>query len=200
MANTTYMKLELVPYEIEAARLVLRSWDPRLPGEAQRLFAAIDESREHLERWVGWHQKHAAVDDTRAWIRESRAKFESMSDFFYGLFARDDGRLVGGAGLHVRGEPVPFGFEIGYWLRASETGLGYAREATAALTRVAFDIAACDRVVIRADVDNRASRRVPEALHYPFEGVARASLRIHTAPTDAAMYAMTRADRSLLPE
>jgi len=38
--------------------------------------------------------------------------------------------------------------------------------------------------------DNRASRRVAEALGARFEGIARNRLVVHGRPTDAAVYAL----------
>lgn len=191
MANATYMKLERIPYTLETKRLVLRTYDPRDPAEAPRMYEAIDKNRDHLMRHMSWAKTHDSVEVTRAWIRETRGKFEAMTDFPFGIFTRDDGRFVGGCGLHVRGEPVPCALEIGYWLCENETNKGYAREAAEALTRVALDLARTDRVIIRAAVDNTRSRRVPEALGYTFEGIARKSLRTNDIPTDAAIYAMT---------
>jgi len=196
MANTTYMKLEQLPYTIETQRLHLRSYDPRNDQHTVDLWNAIDGNRDHLMRFMTWAKNHTNIDITRAWIREARSKFEAMTDFSYGIWTKDDGRMVGGCGLHVRGEPMPNGLEIGYWLCEREQRKGFAREATIFLTRVAFEIAKADRVVIRADVDNRESRRVPEAIGFTFEGIARKSLRAGDIARDAAIYAMTSDDPS----
>jgi RimJ/RimL family protein N-acetyltransferase len=192
MANTTYMTLERIPYEIDAEGVTLRAYDPRDPREAERLFEAIDSSRSHLEQFLIWVSSHRVVADSARWIRESRASFEAMTNFDFGVFAKDDGRLLGGAALHVRGQPEVVCLEIGYWTRASEQNKGVAREAARALTRVAFDLAACDRVVIRADSANAASRRIPERLGYRLEGIARNGLRLGGLPRDAAIYALVR--------
>ena len=46
------------------------------------------------------------------------------------------------------------------------TGHGYAREAVALLSRLAFDTLGANRVEIRCDAENTASRRVAEASGY----------------------------------
>ncbi len=89
----------------------------------------------------------------------------------------------------MRGQPEPFGFEIGYWTRVGDTRRGHARAAAALLTRVALEVAEADRVVIRCEVSNAPSRAIPERLGYQFEGIARAGLRTSDGPRDVAIYA-----------
>ena len=192
------MALNRVPYVLESERLTLRSYDPRDPDEARALFEAIDESRGHLTTFMSWPDKHEKLEDTIAWVRASRARFEAMTDFLFGVYRRSDDRLVGGVGLHVRGEPTPVAIEIGYWLRASETRQGYAREATRALTQLLLDRVGAERIVIRAQVDNAPSRRVPESLGFHLEGIARRSIRIRDEGRDLAMYSFVPGD-SLSP-
>lgn len=187
------MKPERVPWVIETERLVLRTYDPR-EDDGVRLFDVIDRNRVHLSKFMSWSKNHTSVDVTRTWVRESYAKFAAMTDFAYGIYADGD-RLVGGCGLHVRGQPSVFGFEIGYWLVEDAQRSGYAREAAKALTRVAIETAEADRVVIRAQPDNLPSRRIPEALGYTFEGIARKSLRQDDEARDAAMYSFVSGDK-----
>ncbi len=184
------MTLDRIPYRLESDLIALVSYDPRDPTHARELFEAIDESRDHLGRFMGWAAQHETVDDTRGWIRTMRGKFELMTDFAFGIFRRSDGRLVGGAGLHARGEPTVVAVEIGYWVRTSETQKGYAREAARLLTNAAFELGHAERVVIRAQIENRYSRRIPEALGYVEEGVARRSIRLAGTGRDAVVYSM----------
>jgi len=58
-----------------------------------------------------------------------------------------------------------------------------------------METAEADRVVIRAQPDNLPSRRIPEALGYTFEGIARKSLRMDDEARDAAVYSFVRGDR-----
>jgi ribosomal-protein-serine acetyltransferase len=188
-----FMALDRIPYVLETERLVLRSYDPRDEAQASLLFDAIEENRAHLVEYMSWPDAHQKVEDTRAWIRAVRGKFENMTDFAFGMYAREDGRFVGGAGMHVRGEPAPVAIELGYWLRSSEIGKGYAREATRTLAKMAIERARAERVVIRAQVDNARSRRIPELLGFQLEGIARRGIRIREKGLDLAIY-------SLLPE
>jgi RimJ/RimL family protein N-acetyltransferase len=190
----SFMALDRIPYTLECERLVLRSYDPRDPDVARTLFDAIEESRAHLVPYMSWPDKHRQLEDTVAWVRSARARFESMTDFAYGIHRRDDDRLVGGAGMHVRGEPEPVAMEMGYWLRPSETGKGYAREVTRALARLLVKEVGAERLVIRAEVDNARSRRVPESLGFVLEGIARRGIRIRAQGRDLAIYSLVPGD------
>jgi RimJ/RimL family protein N-acetyltransferase len=101
------------------------------------------------------------------------------------------GRLLGGCGLHCIDWNVRR-FEIGYWRRTS-AGPGLIDEAVQALTRFAFDELRAQRVEIRMDARNDASRRVAERNGYTFEGVLRAdSLTPSGEPRDTRLYARVR--------
>jgi RimJ/RimL family protein N-acetyltransferase len=104
-------------------------------------------------------------------LRGFRGRFDLGQDFVYGIFSRGESEALGGTGLHTRrGEGA---FEIGYWIRASSTGEGLCTEATAAVTRVGFEVCEADRIEIRVDPANAASLAIPRKLGFAEEGTAR---------------------------
>jgi RimJ/RimL family protein N-acetyltransferase len=85
---------------METERLVIRCWDLR---DAALLKEAIDSSLDHLRPRMPWAQKepedlNAKVERLRKWI----SQFENGQDFFYGIFSRNETRVIGGTGLHTR--------------------------------------------------------------------------------------------------
>jgi RimJ/RimL family protein N-acetyltransferase len=119
-----------LPTRIETARLVLRPWTA---ADAEPLQAALDESVEHLLPWIPWATPRApGAEETRALLEGWIAQRESGDNFMYAIFHSDTGRLAGGIGLYARVGPGRL--EIGYWLRRTAAGFGYATEATAAIT------------------------------------------------------------------
>jgi RimJ/RimL family protein N-acetyltransferase len=78
---------------------------------------------------------------------------------------------LGSTGLHTRRGPQAR--EIGYWIHVDHVGQGYATEASAALTKVAFKIDGMDRVEIHCDPANLASAAVPKKLGYTHEATLR---------------------------
>ena len=178
------------PYLIRTERLTIRCWEPR---DAPLLKDALDSSLDHLRPWMPWAlEEPRPLDAKMELLRQFRGRFDLGQDFVYGLFDREETEVVGGSGLHTRlGDGA---LEIGYWLRASRLGAGLAREATAALTSVAFRVCRVDRVEIRIDPANEPSLRIPRALGFVEEGTLRRRLPAGDdgVPRDMVLFATFR--------
>jgi RimJ/RimL family protein N-acetyltransferase len=160
------------PYRIETERLVIRCWEP---PDARPLRAALDASLDHLRPWLPWAEREPQpLDEAVERLREFRGAFDRDEDYMYGIFSPDEDLVLGGTGLHPR--VGTDGLEIGYWLAAASTGHGFAREATAALTRIAIEWCGVDRVEVRVDPANAQSLRVPRRLGFTEEATLRRRL------------------------
>ncbi len=83
-----------------SAWLVLRAWQPE---DAPLLKAAIDSSPAHLRPWVPWVAREPSSSEaTAALLASFRDDFTAGRDFHHGIFARDEGEVLGGTGLHPR--------------------------------------------------------------------------------------------------
>jgi RimJ/RimL family protein N-acetyltransferase len=160
------------PYLLHTERLTIRCWDPH---DAPLLKDALDTSLEHLVPWMPWAaEEPKPLEEKAELLRLFRGRFDLGEDFVYGIFARDESEVLGGSGLHTR--LGPNALEIGYWIRASEIGRGFAREATAALAKVAFRVCGVARVEIHVEPGNDASLRIPRALGFTEEATLRRRL------------------------
>jgi RimJ/RimL family protein N-acetyltransferase len=172
--------------------MVVRCYEPR---DAPLLKEAVDSSIEHLKPWMPWaHDEPQTLEQKVQLLRTFRGQFDLGQNFVYGLFSRDESELVGGSGFHLRvGDDA---FEIGYWIRASEEGKGLTTEATAALTKVGFEVCEVDRIEIHVEPENERSTRIPQKLEYTEE--ARLRRRLYAAPggdpRDTVVYTMFRSD------
>jgi RimJ/RimL family protein N-acetyltransferase len=159
-------------YRIVTQRLVLRCYEP---GDAPRLKAAIDASIDHLLPWLPWARSEPqSVEVKLELLRQFRGKFDLGQDFIYGIFDRTEQELLGGCGLHTRAGPDAR--EIGYWIAAGQSGKGYATEATAALTRVGFEVEHLQRIEIHCDPSNLRSAAIPRKLGFRHDGTLRGRL------------------------
>jgi ribosomal-protein-serine acetyltransferase len=140
----------------ESERLLIR---PPLPGDGPPAHEAIEESFEELRAWMPWSQAHQSVDEVEAYSREAHASYLARRDLPLFLFRRDDGSFVGGSGLHRIDWSVPR-FEIGYWIRTTLTGHGFATEATRRIAAFAFHDLGAERVEIWCDSRNERSAAV----------------------------------------
>jgi RimJ/RimL family protein N-acetyltransferase len=156
-------------YRVITKRLIIRCYNPT---DAPLVKAAVDESRDHLRVFLGWaarqpEELQERIDLLRRW----RGKFDLGEDFFYGIFNADETRLLGGIGLHTTLEKDAR--EIGYWIHKDFINQGYATEASAALTKVAFEIDQVRRVEIHNAIENVRSAAVPRKLGFTLEATLR---------------------------
>lgn len=158
-----------VPESLETRRLVLRA---ARAGLGATVNEALVESHAELRPWMPWAKTLQSAEQTEAFCREGETKWRAREMFDFCLFRGEDGRLVGKGGLHTIDWTVPK-FEIGYWIRSSCTGRGYASEAVAALAAFARSSLGARRLEITSDARNAASRRVAERAGFVLEGILR---------------------------
>jgi RimJ/RimL family protein N-acetyltransferase len=136
---------------------------------------SIESLREHL--WfLPWVAEEPTMTSAEVRCRKAEAHFLLRTDLPFLVFERSTGRLVGSAGLHRTDWQLPK-TEVGYWLRNSATGQGYASEAVQALTRWALDILGAVRVELVTDERNHGSRAVADRCGFRLEGVLQQVMR-----------------------
>lgn len=183
-------------YRIVTPRLVVRCWNP---ADAPLLADAVTASVEHLRPWMPWVQVEPEEVEAKVQrLRGFRASFDTDQDYVYAIFSPDEREVVGGTGLHARvGEGA---LEIGYWISIRHAGRGYATEAAAALTRVAFDVHGVERMEIRCDPRNEASAAVPRKLGYTHEATLRGNVRgVDGSRRDTMVWSLLRGEYPASP-
>lgn len=138
-------------------RLTLR---PGWPEDAPELARAIGHEAvaTKLSR-VPWPYRQ---EDARAFL--GCAWTEPAPVFL--IATRDDGRLIGGVGIHHElGEPA-----LGYWLTPDAWGRGYATESGRAVLAIARDALRLPRLRASYFVGNHASARVLAKLGFRTTG------------------------------
>lgn len=185
-----------LPDALDGPRLRVR---PYLRDDADALWGAVQESREHLEPWMPWIHEYQDVDDVRSYLVRAQARWQLREDLAVAIVERASGRLLGGSGLHRINWPLRT-FEIGYWLRRGAEGHGFATEAVQLLACLAFDTLDANRVEIRMDTRNERSRRVAERLGFILEGtLRRATADVQGRPTSIHVFALLPEEYWRLP-
>ena len=165
-----------VPESFETPRLLLRTF---AVADAPQLHEALVESiaalREHL--WfLPWVAEEQTLQSAEARCRQALGNFLLRTDLPYLAFERNSGRLVASAGLHRTDWSLPK-TEVGYWVRTSEAGKGYAAEAVKSLTAWALEDLGATRVALVTDEFNHGSRAVAERCGFRLEGTLRHTMR-----------------------
>ena len=109
--------------------------------------------------------EHAFTDEeARDWLERQQRRYERCGFGLWAIVPRDSEEAAGMAGLTLQNCEGRDVLEIGYLLRPSFRGHGYAREAAAGCLRYAFDQMGAPRVHCIVKQDNFPSRKVAESL------------------------------------
>ena len=156
-------------YRIETERLVVRCYEP---SDARILKEAIDQSLDHLKPWMPWARfEPETFAQKQQRLREFRGQFDLDKDYVFGIFSKDEKKLIGSTGLHTRiGGNAR---EIGYWIHVDEINKGYVTEAVQALVKVAFKLEENERLEIHCDPENYPSKAVPQKLGFTHEATLK---------------------------
>lgn len=173
-------------YRIETERLVVRCYNP---SDAKMLAEAVTASIEHLKPWMPWvYSEPEPLQVKIERLKRFRGEFDLSEDYIYGIFDKQETRLLGGTGLHTRiGEEQ---LEIGYWIHKDFVNQGLVTESTAALVKVAFEIIHIHRLEIHCDPGNFASAAIPRKLDFTHEGTLRAKTRFLDRWSDSMVWAL----------
>ena len=158
-------------------------------SDAEEFFVAIEESREHVSRWMGWLKPDFSLQNVRDWISECRTDFTAGIKYEHLIVDDDNGQIVGACGLNSLGRFDKL-CNLGYWVRASRLREGAATRAVELLRDLAFEKFEMIRVELVIAEGNVASQHVAEKVGAIDEGLQNARLLIGEVAHDARMYSL----------
>jgi RimJ/RimL family protein N-acetyltransferase len=144
------------PVPLRTERLLLHGPDPTV---AETVNAAIRDSFPELSQWLPWADHVPSVEETRDHLSTALAAFLAGDDCGLLIWTQKSDEFIGAIGLHPRLADTTRR-EIGYWIRTSAAGRGYASEAVRAVARAALDHLALSGVEIHVHARNVPSQRV----------------------------------------
>jgi RimJ/RimL family protein N-acetyltransferase len=147
---------------------------------------------------MAWAKELGTEKDYEIIARENHAAFILRRDIMIVGFEKASGKFIVGTGLHRMDWDAGY-FEIGYYVRTSEAGKGYATESTNALLRYAFGALAAKKVGICHHDGNDASRRVIEKLGFQKTGYMADDATLNDG-TRVGRHWYARYDTNGLPE
>jgi RimJ/RimL family protein N-acetyltransferase len=138
--------------------------------DAATVFAAIEETRASLERWVPDIGHRRSVADVRSGLAFlSAAAAKDCSRFVLGVWDRSTDEFLGEIGLYTIDHERHVG-EVGYWLRERARGHGFIAEALETLAEHAQHTIGLRCLEAHVASENAASRRVLERLGFTVVG------------------------------
>ncbi|WP_102401783.1 GNAT family N-acetyltransferase [Haloimpatiens massiliensis] len=144
----------------------------KLPNkqDAERFYKLIDNSREHLKRWLPWVIETKSVDDIMSFIEEAQRQYVSDEGFkaiiiFKGKFAG----LIGYYNVDKSRGAV----SIGYWLGQEYQGKGIMTKALKVFLDYGFKEMELNKIEITIAEENLKSRALPKKYGFTEEGIIR---------------------------
>lgn len=174
--------------ELKGRRIILHS--VRIEN-ASELFRIINDSREHLAKWLPWVDFVRCDDDERHIVEQWLYEMQMRTAIHFCININD--QIVGLASTHQI-DWMNQRTSIGYWIKNDMMNKSIATEATAVLMGYLFEKLKIHRIYIQAATGNAASNRVIQKLGYKFEGVLRDNERIGDRFVDHNIYGMTDDD------
>ena len=133
--------MSALPDQLRTERLLLRPWHN---DDAEALHPILVANYEHLSPWIPPRVATPAVVPLLAErLAGFAAEFAADREWRFGMFTLDGQRLLGEVDLFPRSATGRVQLsdadraEIGYWIRADETGRGLVTEAVRAVLDVA---------------------------------------------------------------
>ena len=132
------------------------------------------------------------MDEAQHWASLCVNAWDRHESFEF-VIRTADGAHVGGGGINCLNAMHPFA-NLGYWVRRSQQGKGYATRATRLLAEFGLRDVGLERVEVMAAVGNTASLRVIEKSGARCEGILRSRLLLHGVAHDAVGFSFVRTD------
>lgn len=173
-----------MPCEFRSERLLLTAI---VPADVDVILAAARESFGELQPWMPWAKSEPTHEQTLEFARKSTQQRAEQTNFDYSLWlghereGRTLERFVGAIGVHDVNWEVPH-FELGYWLRTSQAGRGYATEALRQLSDTLIELYHPPRLQIHADRRNTPSQQVARRAGFTYEATLQ---KFHRANDDS---------------
>jgi len=172
------------PTTLRDGDLLLRPWQA---DDADAVYEACQDP--DVQRWTRVPVPYTTAD-ARGYVSGGAERWAAGLPSFAGVDAAT-GQLLGSFGVVDVHEER--GVEIGYWVTPWARRRGVATRANRALCRWLFEHG-CARISWQAEVGNRASRAVAEAVGFVIEGTARGGLLQRGSRVDGWVASLLPAD------
>lgn len=177
---------------IHTDKLLLR---PFMEQDIEPFYLAASESVATVYPWLEWCHPAYSLADSSSWIALSSSMWDKDQEYNFGIFYKQSGMLIGGCAINNIHTSYRFA-NLGYWIRSSARGNGFAKEASIGLARHFLIQNLFNRIEIICAVDNHASNATARLTGATFEGKLRNRLLLHGVLHDAFLYSLIPSDFS----
>jgi RimJ/RimL family protein N-acetyltransferase len=161
--------------------------------DVDNFYEAAKESSEQLMKWFEWYNKDYSRENAEKFICSRKNAWDMQEEFSFLIEEKHNNRFVGVIGLN-RIDMVNKLANIGYWIRTSAAGKGYATAALQLLARYSFERLGFIRLEILCLPNNLPSIRVAEKAGFKREGILRKRLMLRDISNDVVLLSLLQED------
>jgi ribosomal-protein-alanine N-acetyltransferase len=160
-------------------------------ADAESLFDLHLRNREFFQKYSPiFDDDYYTLDSKRKYISNSIKQREEGKAYSFGIFLKDNGKLIGDVDLfHIFRGPLQRCL-IGYSLDKQYNGNGYSTEAVSLAVKFAFNELKLHRVEAGVMLNNIGSMRVLEKAGFHREGIERKGVKINGQWEDHQIFAI----------
>lgn len=163
-------------------------------SDALQLYEAVRESLKELKPWMSWATDAYTEITAKEYITIARARWDEHTFYAFAITRREE--IIGACTLSSI-HPIYRFCNLGYWVRTSCHGQGFAGRAAKLVARFAFEQLGLIRVEIVIGIGNQASMRVAEKIGAHDEGILLNRMVVGKSICDAHMYSLIPSDFGL---
>lgn len=180
--------IKFFKFEIPVSdELTLKLMDSNHAGD---MFIVTQRNKAFLSEWLAWANKVKSPQDSLNKIAEDHTKFGDITGLELGIFLQ--GKFIGRIGFHsIKGTNA----EVGYWLDQEHNGKGIITGCLKVLIKHAFTETNLHRIVIKMDIANVRSRKVPDRCGFTYEGIERESMLFKGEFRSSFVYSLLKTDK-----
>lgn len=161
--------------------------------DTELLAVAVKESLDELSLWMPWATPNYNRSDSKEFITYSLKAWEDETEYSFFVFDKESKKLIGGCGLNQIDKQNRKA-NLGYWIRSSETGKGYATKAALLAAWFGLEDLKMNRIEIIASTENLASLKVAKRTGAHKEAILKRRIMVKNNAHDAALYAIFNLD------
>lgn len=169
---------------------------PFQQGDAALMYAAVRESLDDLKPWMSWATEQYSRQDAWNWAESAIQHWDVGSYFGFVIADATDKTFLGSCSLGHINHTYRF-CNLGYWVRTTRRGRGFAARAARLAARFAFERLRLVRAELVIGVGNAASLRVAEKAGAHYEGILHNRMLVREQVSDAVMYSLLPKDFGL---
>lgn len=166
--------------------IILRPLSAR---DADTLFLLVEQSREHVQKWLPWLKHIQSSSDALFFITNEEELARKQKSMILGIFMASS--CIGVIGFHQLDFQNKIG-SLGYFLEKQYEGKGIMTQSATALISYAFFELKLNRIELRIATENAASNKLAKRLGFIKEGILRQVEWLETKYVDHVVYGLLK--------